>query len=67
MKIIVSKDEKSLGQKSASHIAQVLNECIAQKGSARVVLSTGASQLPMFEALIQEKVDWSRGGNVPPG
>ncbi len=60
MKIIVSKTEQDLGRNAAKHVAAILNQCIEKKGSARIVLSTGASQLSTFEALVDEKVDWSK-------
>ena len=60
MEIFVCKDSKELGQKAAQHVGKVLRECIQEKGEARIVLSTGASQLDTLEALIQENVDWSK-------
>lgn len=60
MKIIISRTEKDLGRNAAKHVAAIINECIEKKGGARIVLSTGASQLSTFEALVEEKVDWSR-------
>ncbi len=60
MKIIVSRTEKDLGVNAAAHVARVINQCIAEKGRARIVLSTGASQLSTFEALAEMKVDWSK-------
>lgn len=60
MEIFVCKDSKELGQKAAQHVGKVLRDCIQEKGEARIVLSTGASQLDTLEALIQENVDWSK-------
>lgn len=60
MKIIVSKDAKSLGCNAADYVAEQINEAIAEKGCARIVLSTGASQLTTIEALIEKDVDWSK-------
>ena len=60
MEIFVCKDSKELGQKAAQHVGEVLRECIQEKGEARIVLSTGASQMDTLEALIQENVDWSK-------
>lgn len=58
MKMTIAPDAKTLGQASAKEVARVLNEAIARDGIARVVLSTGESQFTMFEALVQEDVDW---------
>ena len=60
MKISVSADSKELGRAAAKEVAARLREAIALRGEARIVLSTGASQFDMFEALITEDVDWSK-------
>ena len=60
MKVIYSETAKELGVKAARETARLLNEAIAEKGSARVILSTGASQFTTLEALINEDVDWSK-------
>ena len=60
MKIVVCKDSKSLGINAANLAADTINACISDKGSARIVLSTGASQLPMFDALIAKDIDWTK-------
>jgi len=60
MKIVICKDSKSLGIGAANLAADTINSCIDEKGSARIVLSTGASQLPMFDSLIEKNIDWSK-------
>ena len=60
MKIVVSKDAKALGANAADYIAGLINESIAAKGEARIILSTGASQFTTLEALIEKDIDWSR-------
>lgn len=60
MKISVSKTAEELGQQAAVYCAEILNRVIAEKGKARLVLSTGASQFETLKALIQQNVDWSR-------
>jgi len=60
MKIIVSKDAEALGMNSAEYTAKAINEAIADHGEARIVLSTGASQFPMFKNIINLDVDWSK-------
>ncbi len=60
MKIVVSKDAKALGENAADYIAGLINEAIAKKGSARIILSTGASQLTTIEPLIERDIDWSK-------
>ncbi len=60
MKIVVSKDAKALGCNAADYIAGLINEAIAKKGEARIILSTGASQLTTIEPLIERDIDWSK-------
>lgn len=60
MKIVVSKTAKALGENAAEYIASLINDAIAKKGEARIILSTGASQLTTLEALIQKDIDWSK-------
>ncbi|MBO4278872.1 MAG: glucosamine-6-phosphate deaminase [Spirochaetales bacterium] len=58
--ISVSSTPVENGRKAAAKIAEVINSAIAEKGHARIVLSTGASQFEMFDALVKMDVDWSR-------
>ena len=58
--ISVSATAAENGRKAAIKAAQLINEAIASKGHARIILSTGASQFEMFEALVKLDVDWSR-------
>lgn len=59
MEIRICKDSESLGKSAAAHVAKVLRECIAEKGSARILLSTGASQFDTIKALVEEKdIKW---------
>ena len=54
MEIRITKDRYELGKSAAKHVAGVLRDVIAEKGSARIVLSTGASQFDTLEALTKE-------------
>ena len=59
MEIRICKNSEELGKSAAKHVAEVLRECIAKKGSARIVLSTGASQFDTIKALVEEKdIKW---------
>lgn len=60
MKIVVSKNSQSLGCAAAEYAAEIINSCISEKGSARIVLSTGASQLSAIDELIKKDIDWSK-------
>ncbi|MBQ7039423.1 MAG: 6-phosphogluconolactonase [Clostridia bacterium] len=54
MEIRICKDSEALGLSAAKYTAQVLRDAIAEKGSARIVLSTGASQFDTLKALVKE-------------
>jgi len=60
MKIILKKSSEELGRSAAAFCAEIINRSIAQKGKARIVVSTGASQFDFFKAFINEKIDWSK-------
>lgn len=60
MEVRICKDKIALGASAAMHVASRLNAIIAQKGYARIVLSTGASQFDTLDALTRENVDWSK-------
>ncbi len=60
MKVKVLKNSEELGKEAAVLAAKILNKCIAEKGKARLVLSTGASQFETITALLKEGVDWGK-------
>jgi len=60
MKVRILKNSEELGREAAAFAAAILNKCISEKGSARLVLSTGASQFDTLKALVEENVDWSK-------
>lgn len=57
--ITVTENPSQLGQKAAQKTAEVLKQAIKEKGSARIILATGASQFETLEALLQHDIDWS--------
>lgn len=59
MEIRICKNPEELGKSAAKETAAILRDCIARKGSARIALSTGASQFDTIKALVKEDVDWS--------
>ncbi|MDR1532678.1 MAG: 6-phosphogluconolactonase [Clostridiales bacterium] len=60
MNIVICQCPKALGLEAARRAAERLREAAREKGRARMVVSTGASQLDTFEALLKQEVDWSR-------
>jgi len=59
MEIRICKTSAALGESAAKYVAKRLNDIIAEKGYARIVLSTGASQFETLDALTRENVNWS--------
>jgi len=49
-----------LGKHAAEFTASVLNEAIKERGCARLLLSTGASQFDTIKHLVNADVDWSK-------
>ena len=60
MQVKVYKNSVELGEAAAKAAAAKLNEVIAKKGQARLLLSTGASQFDFFTAIAKEDIDWSK-------
>jgi len=60
MIISICEDASELGIQAARFAAIKLKEAIEQKGEARIVVSTGASQFETFQALLKEDIEWER-------
>lgn len=60
MNIQIFDTAEQLGIDAAIHTAKRISEAIRERGEARLLLSTGASQLTTIEALVGLEVDWTR-------
>lgn len=60
MKVKVLETSAALGAEAATHAADLIRKAIAEKGKARIVLSTGASQFEFFQAFVREKIEWGK-------
>jgi len=60
MKVIISKDKHELGVRAGVHGGQLIQEAINKKGSANIILATGASQFEMLKNLVKAPVDWDK-------
>lgn len=58
MKVTICENPAALGMQAAEETAKLLSEAIARKGEARLLVSTGASQFTLFEALVKQPVAW---------
>lgn len=59
MKTIISNTKDELGQKAAVRGAEYIRKAIATKGSANIIVATGASQFEMLQHLVKEEINWS--------
>ncbi len=60
MKVKVFENPVELGKAAAQYSAEIINKAIIEKGKARIILSTGASQFETIKALIETDIDWGR-------
>jgi glucosamine-6-phosphate deaminase len=59
--ILIYPNPAALGAAAAHRAAEGLREALAARGSARLVLATGASQFEMLRHLVRQPgIDWSR-------
>jgi glucosamine-6-phosphate deaminase len=60
MKLAIAKDAEQMGQEAARLAAEELKKVIADKGEARLLVATGASQFTVLSNLTsREDIDWS--------
>lgn len=60
MHIKILDGPDTLGKEAAAHATNVINTSVQEKGKARIVLSTGASQFEFFKHLTQTNIDWTK-------
>lgn len=61
MKIVVSKDTDEMARAAAACAAEAIGKALAERGEARVIVATGASQFGFLKALTAAPgIDWSR-------
>jgi len=60
MNFIRCENAEKLGEEVAKAFKTIIDQAIKDKGEARVIFSTGASQFTTFEALLKLDIDWSK-------
>lgn len=61
MKVKVFDSKRELGEAAARDAAEIIRAAVAERGEARVVAATGASQFDFLDALKREEgIDWSK-------
>lgn len=60
MEVTVSDSKLTMGAAAADRGVKYINKAIAEKGSATIIVATGASQFEMLGSLVKAEVDWSK-------
>lgn len=60
MRVFIYKTNQELGRTAARKGAELIRKAIHEKGTASIVVATGASQFEMLDELVKTKVDWSK-------
>ncbi|HEX5025478.1 MAG TPA: glucosamine-6-phosphate deaminase [Agriterribacter sp.] len=61
MNVKIFKDTREIGKASGAEAAALIRNAIQGKGSANIILATGASQFETLKQLIaEEDIDWSK-------
>ena len=60
MKLYVDPTPRAMGVRAAEEVARRIREAIEERGGCRILLSTGASQFPMFDALTKMDLPWEK-------
>ena len=60
LKVRIFQSSKEVGQAAAEFVEKQLKKAIQQKGSANLILSTGASQFSFLEALKEKTIEWDK-------
>jgi glucosamine-6-phosphate deaminase len=60
MEVLIQKTKEELGKEAARKGAMLIRQALKEKGSASIILATGASQFEMLGELVKAEVDWSK-------
>jgi glucosamine-6-phosphate deaminase len=60
MEISIFETKAAMGTAAAGKGVELISEAIEEKGTARIILATGASQFEMLGELVKAEVDWKR-------
>jgi glucosamine-6-phosphate deaminase len=59
MRIDIAPTKQELGRRAAVAGGELIRAALAQRGTANVILATGASQFEMLGELVKQPIDWS--------
>jgi glucosamine-6-phosphate deaminase len=58
MNINISSSKPEMGKQAAQKGAEFIRKAVREKGTANIILATGASQFEMLEELVNQDIDW---------
>jgi glucosamine-6-phosphate deaminase len=60
MKITIAENKAIISKKAAEEAARILKKSIKKNNQARLLLSTGISQIEFLNNLVKKDIDWSK-------
>jgi len=60
MNVHIHDNKEALGSAAAEAAATAIQNAIAEKGEANIIVATGASQFEMLTVLVTKEIDWSK-------
>ena len=60
LRVEIFRETKEMGSASASFVESNLKKAIDEKGSASLIIGTGASQFPFLEEFLLKDLDWTK-------
>jgi len=60
LQVAIYDTANSMGEAAADFVEKKLNEALAQKGSANLILATGASQFSFLKAFKKRNINWQK-------
>ena len=60
LRVEIFEKKEDMGQNAASFVVHNLNQALEARGHANLILGTGASQFPLLEVLLKERLDWTK-------
>ncbi len=56
----IYNEKRDMGMAAADFVAKHIQDAIQQKGTANLILATGASQFSLIEALKEKEIEWEK-------
>ena len=60
MKIIIRNNSLELGKSAGNAAASIIKDAVKARGTANIILATGASQFETLKDLVTQDIDWSK-------